>query len=250
MKTLALALLLLLFTAVSFAAEGKPVTYKSGADTVSGILYTPARAPKGRLPAIVIIHEWWGLNDWVKEQASKWADEGYVTLAVDLYRGKVATDRDMAHELSRGLDQERAVGDLRAAVAYLKTLPNVEGGRIGAIGWCMGGGFSFRLAVSEPSLKAAVINYGGVTGDPAVLGKIHASVLGIFGGKDRGIPVEGVNRFAEELKKLGKSVELKIYPDSGHAFQNPNNTGGYNANDAADAWKRQSAFFARTLRAQ
>ncbi|MBI2682240.1 MAG: dienelactone hydrolase family protein [Acidobacteriales bacterium] len=248
MKRFALCFALLAFTASAFAAEGKTVTYKSGSDTISGVLYAPAKTMKGKLPAIVIIHEWWGLNDWVKEQASKWADQGYVTLAVDLYRGKVATDRDMAHELMRGLDQERAVADMRAGIAYLKALPNVDAARIGSIGWCMGGSMSFRLAVGEPTLKAAVINYGGVTSDPAVLGKIKASILGIFGGQDRGIPLDDVTKMAAELKKQKKSVDIRVYPEAGHGFQNPNNQGGYRAEDTADAWKLQTEFFAKSLK--
>src|SRR4051812_37791900 len=96
-------LLLVLATVRIFAAEGKQVTYSSGNDKVQGMLYMPSA--KGSFPAIIVIHEWWGLNDWVKEQASKLADQGYVALAVDLYRGKVATTPDEAHELMRGVPE-------------------------------------------------------------------------------------------------------------------------------------------------
>src|SRR5215467_14936729 len=133
MRALVAALVLALsFTA--FAADGKSVTYKSGDETVSGILYTPAG--KGPFPAIIVIHEWWGLNDWVKEQASKLADQGYVALAVDLYRGKVADNPDLAHELMRGVPEDRANGDLKAAFDYLASQPNVKKDRIASIGWC------------------------------------------------------------------------------------------------------------------
>src|SRR5258708_37587017 len=111
-----LILAVVILTTTAFAATAKPVSYKSGDDTVRGILYTPEG--KGPFPAIVVIHEWWGLNDWVKEQASKLSDQGYVTLAVDLYRGKVAENSDMAHELARGLAEDRAGRDLRAAVSF------------------------------------------------------------------------------------------------------------------------------------
>src|SRR5690242_17906667 len=110
MKKMFVIALILLLASAAFAADGKDVTYKSGDETVKGILYTPANA-KGKLPAIVIIHEWWGLNDWVKQQASKFADEGYITLAIDLYRGKVAASPDEAHELMRGLPEDRAQRD-------------------------------------------------------------------------------------------------------------------------------------------
>jgi carboxymethylenebutenolidase len=245
MQHLLLTALLFAFTLSSFAVDGKPVSYKSGDETVQGILYTPAA--KGPFPAIVVIHEWWGLNDWVKEQASKLADQGYVTLAIDLYRGKVATTPEMAHEIMRGVPDDRAARDLHAAVEFLKAQPSVSKDRIGAIGWCMGGGYALNAALNEPSLKAAVINYGHLATDPAQLAKTNASILGIFGGKDRGIPVDDVNKFAAALKKAGKNVEIKIYPDAGHAFENPNNKDGYRAEDAEDAWKRTVAFLAAHL---
>ena len=112
MKTI---LLLFLLSISSFAVDGKTVSYKSGDETVQGVLYTPAG--KGPFPALVVIHEWWGLNDWVKEQAAKLAGEGYAALAIDLYRGKVATTPDEAHEIMRGVPEDRAARDLRAAVA-------------------------------------------------------------------------------------------------------------------------------------
>jgi carboxymethylenebutenolidase len=246
MKRLILVLALALLARNGFTATSADVAYKSGDDTVHGILYTPAGA--GPFPAIVVIHEWWGLNDWVKEQASKLADQGYVTLAIDLYRGKVAQNSDMAHELMRGLPEDRSKRDLQAAVTYLKSLKNVKGDRIGSIGWCMGGGYSLDVALLEPTLAATVINYGHLASDPAALKQIHAPILGLFGGQDQGIPPDDVNKFAAQLKSLGKSVDIKIYPDAGHAFENPNNKTGYRAADAADAWQRTVTFFAAHLK--
>ncbi len=236
----------LIFSISSFAADGKTVSYKSGDETVQGVLYTPAG--KGPFPALVVIHEWWGLNDWVKEQASKLADEGYVTLAVDLYRGKVATTPDEAHEIMRGVPEDRAARDLHAAVEFLKSQSDVKKDRIGSIGWCMGGGYSLDVALQEPTLAAAVINYGHLAADPDSIKKINASVLGIFGGQDRGIPVDDVKKFEQELKQHGNKVEIVIYPDAGHAFENPNNKTGYRAEDAADAWKHTTSFLAATLK--
>jgi carboxymethylenebutenolidase len=245
MKLLGLALAVLLTTSL-FAATSKTVSYKSGDETVQGVLYTPEG--KEPFPGIIVIHEWWGLNDWVKEQAAKLSDQGYVTLAVDLYRGKVATTPDEAHEIMRGLPEDRAKRDLHAAVEFLSSQSNVKKDRIGSIGWCMGGGFSLDVALQEPTLKADVINYGHLATDPASLQKINASVLGLFGGQDRGIPVEDVKKFEQTLKGQGKKVEIVIYPEAGHAFENPNNKAGYRAEDAADAWKRTTAFFASTLK--
>ena len=125
---------------------GKQVSYKSGDEAVQGLLYTPAG--KGPFPAIIVIHEWWGLNDWVKEQASKLADQGYVALAIDLYRGKVATTPDEAHEIMRGVPEDRAKRDLHAAFEFLQSQSNVKKDRIASIGWCMGGGYSLDVALA------------------------------------------------------------------------------------------------------
>jgi carboxymethylenebutenolidase len=245
-RTLILALAILLAAASAFAADGKPVSYKSGDETVQGVLYTPAG--KGPFPALVVVHEWWGLNDWVKEQASKLADQGYASLAVDLYRGKVATTPDMAHEIMRGVPEDRAKRDLHAAVEFLKSQPTVKKDRIGAIGWCMGGGYALDIALQEPDLAATVINYGHLATDPDALKKINAPILGLFGGQDHGIPPADVNKFEQQLKQLGKKVDIKIYDDAGHAFENSNNKDGYRPADAADAWKRTVDFLAMTLK--
>jgi carboxymethylenebutenolidase len=233
-------------TTFAIAADSKTVSYKSGSETVQGVLYTPSG--NGPFPAMIVIHEWWGLNDWVKEQASKLADQGYAALAVDLYRGKVATTPDLAHELARGLPEDRAKRDLHAAFEFLASQANVKKDRIGAIGWCMGGGYSLDVALQEPTLAADVINYGHLATDPEALKKINAPILGIFGAQDRGIPVADVRKFGETLDTMGRKGEIKIYDDAGHGFQNPNNKDGYRQADAADAWKRTVEFLAANLK--
>ena len=245
-KRLVLLLAVLLLAASVLAADSKSVSYKSGDETVQGVLYTPAGS--GPFPALVVIHEWWGLNDWVKDEASKLADEGYVALAVDMYRGKVATTPEMAHEIMRGVPEDRAKRDLHAAVEFLKSQPNVKKDRIGSIGWCMGGGYALDVALQEPDLAATVINYGRLATDTDALKKINAPILGSFGAQDHGITPDDVHKFEQALKQLGKKVEIKIYDDAGHAFENPNNKDGYRADDAADAWKRTVAFLAATLK--
>ena len=239
-------ILLALFASVSFAADGKPVSYKSGDETVQAVLYTPAG--KGPFPAIIVIHEYWGLNDWVKEQASKLSDQGYEALAIDLYRGKVATTPDMAHELMRGVPEDRAKRDLHAAFEFLQSQANVKKNRIAAIGWCMGGGYALDVALQEPTLAADVINYGHLATDPDALQKINAPILGLFGGQDRGITPDDVHKFEAAMKQAGKVIDVKIYDDAGHAFENPNNKAGYRADDAADAWKRTVSFLAENLK--
>jgi carboxymethylenebutenolidase len=247
MKNLFLSLLLACALSASvIAGDGKSVSYKSGDETVSGILYTPPGS--GPFPALIVIHEWWGLNDWVKQQAEKLAGEGYIALAVDLYRGKVADNPDLAHELMRGVPEDRATRDLRAAYDFLASLPNVKKNRIGSIGWCMGGGYSLDVALAEPHLAATVINYGHLATEPSELKKINAPMLGLFGGQDRGITPEDVKKFQQDMEQLGKKIDVKIYPDAGHAFENPNNKQGYRAGDAADAWQRTVSFLATNLK--
>jgi carboxymethylenebutenolidase len=246
MKSTLFALLTLLFAVSSFAADGKSVSYKSGDEIVSGILYTPQG--RGPFPALVVIHEYWGLNDWVKDQASKLAEQGYAALAIDLYRGKVATTPDEAHQIMRGVPEDRANRDLLAATAYLASQKNIDPKRIGSIGWCMGGGYSLDLAIADPKLKAAVINYGHLATDDATLKQIDAPILGIFGGQDKGITPADVNKFGSQMKALGKTVDIHIFPDAGHAFENPNNKTGYRADDAEEAWKLTTAFLAKYLK--
>ena len=246
MKQIYFAVMIAMLAASSFAADGKPVSYKSGTETVSAILYTPPG--KGPFPALVVIHEWWGLNDWVKEEASKLADQGYVALAIDLYRGKVATTPEEAHEIMRGVPEDRASRDLLAATTYLGSQSNVDPKRIGSIGWCMGGGYSLNLAVNDPKLKVAVINYGHLASYDATLKQINAAILGIFGGQDKGIPPADVQKFESQMKALGKTVDIHIFPDAGHAFENPNNKTGYRADDAAQPSKVTTDFLAKYLK--
>jgi carboxymethylenebutenolidase len=222
------------------------VTYKSGGDMVSGYLALPEGG--GRHPAIVVIHEWWGLNDWVKEQAQKFAGQGYVALAVDLYRGKAATTPDEAHILMRGLAEDQGLRDLEAAYAYVASRPDVDASRIGSIGWCMGGGWSIKLAVDQPKLAACVVNYGPLPTDPANIAKIKAPVLGNFGAEDQGISPEKVHAFESAMKADGKMVDIKIYAGAGHAFENPDNKAGYRPEATADAVQRAAAFFQKYLR--
>lgn len=246
MKKISTLLALALLATCAFAAESKTVSYKSGDETVQAVLYTPKG--KGPFPGLIVIHEWWGLNDWVKDQGSKLADEGYVALAIDLYRGKVATTPDEAHQIMRGVPEDRAKRDLHAAFEYLASQSDVKKNRIGAIGWCMGGGYALDVALQEPTLAADVINYGHLATDPEALKKINAPILGLFGAQDKGITPEDVKKFEQTMKQLDKKIEVKEYDDAGHAFENPNNKEGYRAADAQDAWKRTVDFLSATLK--
>jgi carboxymethylenebutenolidase len=229
----------------SHPAKTQTVSYKSGDETVSGFLALPDGG--GKHPGLILIHEWWGLNDQVKSDAEKFANQGYVALALDLYRGKVATTPDEAHELMRGVPDDRGMRDLEAAFAYLASRPDVKTDKIGSVGWCMGGGWSIKLAVNEPKLAACAVNYGPLPTDPANIAKIKSPVLGNFGADDRGITPDSVRAFNSAMKSSGKSIDVKIYDGAGHAFENPNNKDGYRPQAAADAWSRMDAFFQKTL---
>jgi len=244
---LAALLLLALAAAPAVAGEALAVRYSSGNETVEGYLVAPPGP--GPFPAVVVIHEWWGLNDQVKEEARRLAAEGYLALAVDLYRGRVAQDRDEAHELSRGLPEDRARRDLLAAFTYLAARPDVRADRIGSIGWCMGGGYSLALALAEPRLAASVIYYGRLATDESALAPLRTPVLGLFGEEDRGITPESVRSFESALQKLGKPVEVHVYPGAGHAFANSTRP-SYREAAAGDAWEKTRAFLAWHLKGQ
>lgn len=222
------------------------VKYKSGNETVSGYLALPATP--GKHPALVVIHEWWGLVPWVKDQADKFAEQGYVALAVDLYRGKSTDQPSQARELVSSLPPKRAMRDLKAAFNYLAARPDVEPNKIGDVGWCFGGGWALRLATHEPRLAACAINYGELTTDASALGAIHCPVLGNFGALDRNITPEKVHQFEIAMRRAGKSLNAKIYAGAPHAFENPNNKTGYRPRAAANAWERMVTFFGRTLK--
>ena len=245
-RLILIGLAVLAVVSPALAAE-ETVSFKSGDETVNGFLVTPEG--KGPFPAVLVIHEWWGLDDWVKDQTRALAREGYVALAADLYRGKVTNKQEEAHQLMMGTPRDRALRDLRAAFNHLAGRPDVRKDRIGVIGWCMGGMYSLALATEEPRLAAVVAYYGAPPTDAAAVAKIKAPVLGNYGAEDKGPAPEQVKAFEDALKKAGKTVDAKIYPGAGHAFANPNNPwGGYREAAAKDAWQRTVTFFAKYLK--
>jgi len=194
---------------------------------------------------IIVIQEWWGLNDNIRTMARRFAQEGYVALAVDLYEGSVATTRDEAMGFMRtaGDQPERLKQNLRAAHAYLAA---ARSGKIGSVGWCFGGGWSLQTAIlMGDRLDAAVIYYGRVVSDDA-LATIGAPVLGHFGSEDGGIPIEGVRAFEGRMQDFDKEVTVHIYEGAHHAFANPSGT-RYDAAAAEVAWGRTLDFFAAHL---
>ena len=219
------------------------------ADVDNELVYGYLAYPSGMtepLPAIVMIHEWWGLNDNIRAMANRFAAEGYMVLAVDLYGGETAAYAGAARVkmLEVVENSEQAQDNLRQAVGFL----NIAGApAIASLGWCFGGGWSLKSAMLFPEeLDATVIYYGQVTNDDEKLRVIESPLLGFFGGADRGISVDSVNAFEAALQRLRKDHEIHIYPDVGHAFANPTGN-NYNPDAAEDAWNRTLEFLARNL---
>ena len=202
-----------------------------------------AKAP---LPGVVVIHEWWGLNDHIRHWTDRLAADGYAALAVDLYGGQVATTPEQAMETMKKVDDAKARKLLTAAHRFLAEDPRVKAPKRGVIGWCFGGGWSLQQAIMQPDLDAAVIYYGRLDTDPKVLAKIAAPVMGVFGNQDKGIPPEAVDAFAKAMKEAGEPLELHRY-DAPHGFANPSGA-HYDAQAAEDAWGHVRTFFARHLR--
>lgn len=222
------------------------ITFKSGDEEIKGVLNIPDGA--GPFPGIVVIHEWWGLTDWPRDNAKRLASHGYVTLAVDLYRGKTTDDRAEAGMLRRGLPADRALRDLKAAVDTLAAHKSVNKDYLGSIGWCMGGQLSLQLAIADDRIKACTVCYGALPSKPDDLKTLKASVLGIFGEADMGIPPKAVHAFEAAMKEAGKFVHAaKIYPGAGHGFMRQHNSPAWNEAFAKDAWTQIDAYFAKTL---
>jgi len=235
-------------TAPRRPVSGTEVVYATvGGKPVTGYLARPRGSGKQNLPALIVIHEWWGLNGNVRDEAERLAGEGYVALAVDLYQGATAEAPPAAMKLSRGLTENPgpAEENLRQAYAYLTT--TLKAPRVGTIGWCLGGRWSFRTALMFPAgVDAAVIYYGSVKADDAEVARLQMPVLGLFGGKDRVVPLPMVEAFRAQAARLGRDVTVQVYPGADHAFANPSGT-AYDAPAAEDAWARTTAFLAANL---
>jgi carboxymethylenebutenolidase len=234
--------------------ENSTVNYFEGA---TGYLVYPVSSEKGqstnetKLPAVIMIHENKGLNDHVKNMANLLAQQGYVVLAADLFKGEVVTEQNDSRRLTQAVrsNPENAVNNLQAAVEYASSLPNVDPSRIASMGWCFGGGQSLQLALNSQDhpLAATIIYYGSaLVTDNSNLSKIKWPVLGVFGDQDRGIPVEKVNEFKATLDEVGVPNEIYIYKGVGHAFANPSGD-NYAPTETKDAWEKTVAFLKKYL---
>jgi carboxymethylenebutenolidase len=212
-----------------------------------GYLAMPADAAEP-LPGIIVIHEWWGLNDNIKAMTRRLAGEGYVALAVDLYGGATAETPEAAQALMSNLltQPDAARNNLSQAYDYLEKYAFAP--RIASVGWCLGGGWSLQTALLYPdALDAMVMYYGQVVADRSRLATLEMPILGFFGGEDASIPVREVQAFRATLMDLRKNAEVLIVPGADHAFANPSG-GNYNEKAANDAWVTTLAFLERHLK--
>jgi carboxymethylenebutenolidase len=250
-RVMAVLAAVLVAAAPAFAAgRGKEITFKSGDETATGYLAVPEG--KGPFPAIVVIQDFYGLSEWIKENADRLAGQGYVALAPDLYRGKAAANPMEAMQLMRGMPRDRALRDLKGAAEALADRKDVDKERLGCIGWCMGGGYALQLALHDPHIKACAMCYGQVVTDAEKLKPLNAVVLGVFAEEDRGIPPAAVQKFEEALKEAGKKVYKIEEFKAGHGFMRPTSPDGkrspaYNADEAKRAWQDVDRFFAASF---
>ena len=209
----------------------------------SGYLSTP---PSARGPGVIVVQEWWGLVPHIRDVADRFAAEGYVALAPDLFHGRTTREPDEAAKLLMALDVDQAAKDLRGAIEYLLGEGGATGSKVAVIGFCMGGALAVYAGTIAPDKVGAIADFYG--GHPKVqpdLAKLQAPVLGIFAGKDGFLNAEFVRNFERQLTSLGKQHEIHVYPEADHAFFNDHRPEVYRPDDAADAWRRTLAFFKR-----
>jgi carboxymethylenebutenolidase len=227
--------------------RGEDLAYFDSDPSTVGYVVTPDG--EGPFPAVILIHEWNGLVDRVRQVADALADEGYVALAADMYSGQIGTNRDENMTLMQEAqaDPDRVIANLDAAVSYLRGRADVTG-KVAAMGWCFGGGVALSFALGGESHEGTAIFYGRLIEDPDVLASIDHPVYGTFAELDGGIPPDQVNRFAEALRTAGVENDIHIYDDVNHGFwlwvdRDPDTA----AAPAADAWTRLKAYLARVL---
>ena len=200
------------------------------------------------LPALIAVHEWWGLNEGMRALADRLAAEGYIVLAVDLFGGEVAETPDQARKLMMQALENPAAAEENIRQAYRFLRDTAGAPRVASIGWCFGGSWAFNAATLFPEdLDAAVIYYGQVGTDAEALARLELPIMGHFAGDDRSIPPETVQQFTQALEAAGVAHDIQVYPGVGHAFANPSGN-NYDADAARQAWERSLAFLDRHLR--
>ena len=223
---------------------GELVQFSVNGGTDSGYLAIPL---EGSGPGVIVIQEWWGLVDHIKDLCERFADEGFIALAPDLYHGKTTKSPDEAGKLMMAMRIDEAERDLTAAAQYLLTLDSTTSDKVGVVGFCMGGALALYTATKNPQVGAAVVFYGGHPKVKPDLPNLHAPVLGLYGEKDRSVTPASAHELERQVKALGKQIEVIVYPGADHGFFNDMRPEVYNAEAAADAWRRTLAFLRENL---
>ena len=220
------------------------ITWTSNGEQAPGYLSLPGSTPA---PAVIVLQEWWGLEPHIKEVADRFAGEGYVALAPDLYHGALVDEPDEARKLAMELDHPRAIREIESAGQYLLSRDDVQGNGVGIIGFCMGGGLVLKVAAQTKIPSAAVVFYGRNPDPIEQVGEIDCPLLGIYGEDDQGIPVSEVERLRTALERSGKSdFALHVYPGAGHAFFNDRRA-AYHPEASTDAWAKVLGLFRERL---
>lgn len=208
-------------------------------ELLMGYLARPAEGDSR--PAVVVIQEWWGLNEHIKDIARRLADEGFVALAPDLYHGAVTSEPDEARKLVMELDMAEAVREIQRAIDFLQGQEYVTGPEVGIVGFCMGGGLVLQTALAEDDLGAGVVFYGRPL-SPEQAPQVKAPILGLFGAEDQGIPADAAQAMHTAFDEAGIENEINVYEGAQHAFFNDTRA-SYHPEAAADAWPRTLAWF-------
>ena len=224
---------------------GQRVEFPSNGHSCTGYFSAPAT---GTGPAVVVIQEWWGLVPHIEDLVDRFAREGFVALAPDLYHGVTTKSPDDAGKLLMELDVERAGREISGAGAYLLARPECSSSKYGVVGFCMGGALAQYAATIDPAhVGAAVSFYGGFKKVPTQWEKLQAPLLLFYGEEDKGVPPEHGRELTEKLRALGKTAELVVYPNANHAFFNDSRPEVHNPEASKDAWKRTLELFRRSL---
>ena len=224
---------------------GEMVRFSAGEGDAPGYLAVPGG--EGPFPGVVVIQEFWGLVGHIKSVADRFAREGFVALAPDLYHGQVAVEPDDARKLAMSMQTDSALQDIQGAVDYLTGLPSVSPSRAGVVGFCMGGGLAARMSYQGRDVGAVVVFYGKAPLDEDTVPSISAPFLGLYGGEDHGIPMEAVNEWDRLMTEHNKPHEIVTYPGAGHAFFNEDRPSVYNPEASEDAWQRTIVWLRRYL---
>ena len=225
-------------------AGGEEIEFPSNGDRARGYVSVPA---SGRGPGLIVIQEWWGLVPHIREVCDRFAREGFVALAPDLYRGEFTQDPDAAGRLMMGLEIPRAARDLDGAVTALLSHEAVEGAKVGAIGFCMGGQLALYAATKSDRIGAVADFYGVHPNVTLDLSRLEAPVLGIFAERDGFVPPEAAEKLRSDLEGAGVRTQFHVFPGVDHAFFNDTRPDVYDAEAAARAWSETLAFFRAEL---